>query len=72
MMTTSNRHEASGAASQTVLITGASAGIGKAIITGSSDAWREAAVAAGTDPEATRAAPLRTTAFYTGEPAEDG
>ena len=30
MMNTSNRHEASGAASQTVLITGASAGIGKA------------------------------------------
>ena len=29
MMTTSNRHEAAGAASQTVLITGASAGIGK-------------------------------------------
>ncbi|MCY4527557.1 MAG: oxidoreductase [Chloroflexi bacterium] len=29
-MTTSNRHEAAGAASQTVLITGASAGIGKA------------------------------------------
>ncbi len=30
MMTTSNRHEAAGVASQTVLITGASAGIGKA------------------------------------------
>ena len=45
---------------------------GKAIITGSSDAWGEAAVAAGTDPEAAGAAAMRTTAFYTGEPAEDG
>ena len=45
---------------------------GKAIITGSSEAWGQAAVAAGTDTEAARAAAMRTTAFYTGEPAEDG
>ena len=43
---------------------------GKAIITGSSEAWAQAAVAAGTDPEAAREAAMRTTAFYTGEPAE--
>ena len=45
---------------------------GKAIITGSSEAWEQAAVAAGTDPEAARAAASRTTAFYTGEPAKNG
>ena len=43
---------------------------GKAIITGSSEAWGQAAVAAGTDPEAAREAAMRTTAFYTGESAE--
>ena len=42
---------------------------GKAIITGSSEAWGQAAVAAGTDPDAARAAANRTTAFYTGESA---
>ena len=41
---------------------------GKALHTGSSEAWGEAAIAAGTDPEAARAAARRTTAFYTGEP----
>ena len=40
---------------------------GKALITGSSEAWGEAAIAAGTDPDAARASARRTTAFYTGE-----
>ena len=43
---------------------------GKAFITGSSQAWGQAAIAAGTDPDAARAAASRTTAFYTGEPAD--
>ena len=43
---------------------------GKAFITGSSDRWRQAAVASGTDPAAARAAARRTTAFYTGEPPD--
>ena len=43
---------------------------GKAFITGSSEAWGHAAVAAGTDPGAADAAARRTTAFYTGEPAD--
>ena len=43
---------------------------GKAFITGSSDGWEQAAVAAGTDPEAAHAAATRTTAFYTGESLE--
>ena len=42
---------------------------GKAFYAGSSEAWGEAAVAAGTDPRAARAAAARTTAAYTGEPA---
>ena len=42
---------------------------GKAFITGSSEGWRQAAVAFGTDPGAARAAARRTTAFYTGESA---
>ena len=42
---------------------------GKAFITGSSQAWAEAAVAAGEDPLQAHAAAARTTAFYTGEPA---
>ena len=41
---------------------------GKALITGSSEGWEQAAIAAGTDPEAAHAAATRTTAFYTGEP----
>ena len=45
---------------------------GKAIITGSSEAWGQAAVAAGEDPQAARAAARRTTAFYTGESTENG
>ena len=48
---------------------------GRAFIAGSSDGWGEAAVAAGEDPDAARAAAGRTKAFYTGEPAqptEDG
>ena len=40
---------------------------GRAFITGSSERWGQAAVAAGTDPAAARAAARRTTAFYTGE-----
>ena len=42
---------------------------GKAFITGSSEAWGEAAVAAGTDPDTASAAARSTTAFYTGESA---
>ena len=41
---------------------------GKAIITGSSEGWRQAAIKAGTDPAVAGAAAQRTTAFYTGEP----
>ena len=40
---------------------------GKALLTGSSQAWGEAAIAAGTDPDLAHAAAARTTAFYTGE-----
>ena len=42
---------------------------GKAFITGSSNAWAEAAIAAGTDPETAQTAANSTTAFYTGETA---
>ena len=43
---------------------------GKAFMAGSSEGWAQAAIAAGTDPGDARAAARRTTAFYTGEPAE--
>ena len=43
---------------------------GKAFIAGSSEAWGQAAVAAGTHPDAARAAARRTRAFYTGEPVD--
>ena len=43
---------------------------GKAFITGSSEGWAHAAIAAGTDPEIAGAAAKRTTAFYTGESAD--
>ena len=43
---------------------------GRTFIAGSSDGWGEAAVAAGEDPDAARAAAGRTKAFYTGEPAQ--
>jgi uncharacterized protein YndB with AHSA1/START domain len=43
---------------------------GKALLTGSSQAWGEAAVVAGTDPSHARAAAARTAAFYTGEEVE--
>ena len=43
---------------------------GKAFLTGSSEGWERAAVAAGTDPGAARAAARRTAAFYTGEAIE--
>ncbi|MFI7575510.1 SRPBCC family protein [Micromonospora sp. NPDC049497] len=42
---------------------------GKDYVRRSSEAWREASVAAGTDEAAARAAAERTTAFYTGDPA---
>ena len=40
---------------------------GKAFITGSSERWGHASVAAGTEPEAAHATARRTTAFYTSE-----
>ena len=43
---------------------------GKAFITGSSEGWGRAAVAAGTDSETADAAARQTTAFYTGEETE--
>ena len=43
---------------------------GRAFIIGSSEGWEQAAVAAGEDPDAARAAARRTAAFYTGEAAE--
>lgn len=43
---------------------------GRAFFAGSSDEWGQAAVAAGEDPDAARAAAGRTTAFYTGEPVQ--
>ena len=43
---------------------------GKAFITGSSERWEQAAVAAGTDPAAARSRARRTTAFYTGDAVE--
>ena len=45
---------------------------GKALLTGSSEAWGQAAIAAGTDPETAHAAARRTTAFYTGDPVAEG
>ena len=42
---------------------------GKAFVAGSSEGWRRAAVATGTDPDAARVAAARTAAFYTGESA---
>lgn len=45
---------------------------GKALLTGSSEAWGQAAIAAGTDPEVARAAARRTTAFYTDAPLASG
>ena len=43
---------------------------GRAFVAGCSTAWGEAAIAAGADPGAARAAARRTTAFYTGVPEE--
>ena len=43
---------------------------GKAFIAGSIERWAQAAVAAGTEPDAADAAARRTTAFHTEEPAE--
>lgn len=44
----------------------------KAFMTGSSDAWGEAAIAGGDEPDAARGAAAATTAFYTGQPAPKG
>ena len=41
---------------------------GTALMTGSSETWGEAAIAAGMDADAAHGAARRTTAFYTGEP----
>ena len=43
---------------------------GKAFIVGSSEGWGRAAIAGGEDSAAALSAQNRTTAFYTGEPAE--
>lgn len=42
---------------------------GRALLVGSSEAWGEAAIAGGTDPDAARGRAGRTTAFYTGSDA---
>lgn len=44
---------------------------GKAYISGSSEAWAQASIDAGTPAEAANRAARRTTAFYTGEPEGD-
>jgi uncharacterized protein YndB with AHSA1/START domain len=44
----------------------------KTFMTRSSEAWGEAAIAGGDDPEAARAAARATAAFYTGQPPTDG
>lgn len=41
---------------------------GRRFITTSSEHWGDASIAAGTDPDAARAAAQRTTTFYTGQP----
>ena len=43
---------------------------GRALITGSSERWAQAAVSAGAEPDAALDAARRTSAFYTGEPEE--
>ena len=43
---------------------------GRALISGSSERWGQAAVDAGAEPDAAREAAKRTTAFYTGESAD--
>lgn len=40
---------------------------GRAFVTGSSEAWRDASIAAGTDRDQATASAERTTAFYTGQ-----
>ena len=45
---------------------------GKDFVRRSSDEWRRASVAAGTDAAAAKAAAARTTAFYGGEPGDEG
>lgn len=44
---------------------------GKALLTGSSEAWGEASIGGGTDAAAARAAAGRTTGFYTGEVVDE-
>ncbi len=43
---------------------------GRALLTGSSERWGQAAIAAGTDAAVAQEAAAQTTAFYTGEPYE--
>ena len=45
---------------------------GKQFMTLSSEAWRDASIGAGTDPDLAWAAAERTTAFYTGMPGPSG
>lgn len=45
---------------------------GKMLIRGSSEAWGDTSIAAGTPEEDARAAAERTTAFYTGSPPAEG
>lgn len=45
---------------------------GKGFVRGSSDGWGRAAIAAGEEPEAAKAAAERTRAFYTGETPSGG
>lgn len=44
---------------------------GKAFITSSSNAWADAGIAAGTDPDMAREAARQTTAFYTGQELDE-
>ena len=43
---------------------------GRALLTASSEAWGQTAIASGTDPDIAAASARRTTAFYTGEEVE--
>lgn len=45
---------------------------GRAFFIGSAEAWGEAAIAFGEDPDQARAAARNTAAFYTGQPAPEG
>lgn len=43
---------------------------GRRFISETSDAWAQAAIAAGSDPATAQAAAAKTTAFYTGVPVD--